>query len=204
MDAAIGAALGAAMGSGPRVAGGRAPASHGDPRRQRGNTLIEACMVMAVTGVLVGATVPGLQEIVETRRVSGTAAQLATDIQWVRSEAVLRNVPVRLSFHATADATCWIVHTGTAAQCRCDAPGPAVCTGGAEQIKTVRLPSAERVALRANVASMLFDPLHGTSTPTGTVRLVGAHGREVQHVVNVMGRVRSCSPLGAVPGYRAC
>jgi type IV fimbrial biogenesis protein FimT len=175
-----------------------------DTRPQRGNTLIEACMVMAVTGVLVGATVPGLQEIVETRRVSGTAAQLATDIQWVRTEAVLRNVPVRLSFHNAADATCWVVHTGAAAQCRCDAPGPAVCTGGAEEIKTVRLPATEHVALQANVASMLFDPLHGTSTPTGTVRLVGARGREVQHVVNVMGRVRSCSPLGAVPGYRAC
>jgi type IV fimbrial biogenesis protein FimT len=60
------------------------------------------------------------------------------------------------------------------------------------------------VAVHANVASVLFDPLHGTSTPTGTLRLVGSGGREVQHVVNVMGRVRSCSPLGAVPGYRPC
>ena len=192
------------MGAGRRAGSGSAPTGAGGSRRQRGNTMLEACMVMAVAGVLVGATVPGLQDIVETRRVSGTAAQLATDIQWVRTEAVLRNVPVRLSFHVAADATCWVVHTGAAAQCRCDAPGPAVCTGGAEQIKTVRLPAGEHVALQANVASMLFDPLHGTSTPAGTLRLVGAHGREVQHVVNVMGRVRSCSPQGAVPGYRAC
>jgi type IV fimbrial biogenesis protein FimT len=173
-------------------------------QRQRGVTLIEACMVIAVAGVLVGTTAPALQDLIETRRVSGTAAQLATDIQWVRSEAVLRNTPVRLSFHVAADATCWIAHTGSANQCRCDVAGPAVCTGGAEGIKTVRLPAGENVALQANVASMLFDPLHGTSTPTGTLRIVGVHGREVQHVVNVMGRVRSCSPLGAVPGYRAC
>jgi type IV fimbrial biogenesis protein FimT len=45
--------------------------------------------------------------------------------------------------------------------------------------------------------------MHGTSTPTGTLRLVGGRGRAVHHVVNVMGRVRSCTPAG-VPGWRAC
>ena len=57
--------------------------------------------------------------------------------------------------------------------------------------------------MRANVASIAFDPLHGTSTPTGTLRLVDGRGRAVHHVVNVMGRVRSCTPAG-VPGWRAC
>jgi type IV fimbrial biogenesis protein FimT len=51
---------------------------------------------------------------------------------------------------------------------------------------------------------VLFDPMHGTSTPTGTVRVVGAGGHEVRHVINVMGRVRTCSPAPALPGYRAC
>jgi type IV fimbrial biogenesis protein FimT len=54
------------------------------------------------------------------------------------------------------------------------------------------------------VASVLFDPLHGTSTPAGTWRVIGTGGRAVHHVINVMGRVRSCSPQAAVPGYRAC
>ena len=45
--------------------------------------------------------------------------------------------------------------------------------------------------------------MHGTSTPTGTLRLVDSRGRAVHHVVNVMGRVRSCTPAG-VPGWRAC
>jgi type IV fimbrial biogenesis protein FimT len=54
------------------------------------------------------------------------------------------------------------------------------------------------------VASMRFDPLHGTSTPTGTLRVVGANERAIHHVVNIMGRVRSCSPQAAVRGYAAC
>ena len=173
-------------------------------RKQRGVTLIEACMVLAISGVLVGAAVPGLQGVIDVRRVDGTATRLATELQWVRSEAVLRNEPVRLSFHARAGASCWVVHTGAAAECACDAPGPAVCTGGAIEIKTVQLSTSERVSVQSNVGSMLFDPLHGTSTPTGTVRVIGPGGREVQHVVNVMGRVRSCSPLASMPGYRPC
>ena len=66
------------------------------------------------------------------------------------------------------------------------------------------LPAGERVRVTANVGSIAFDPLHGTSTPTGTLRLVDARGRAVHHIVNVMGRVRSCTPGGAVNGYRPC
>ena len=172
--------------------------------RQSGITLIEACMVIAIASIVVAITVPSLQGLIDTRRLAGAATQLATDLQWVRTEAVVRNQAVRVSFHATANGSCYVVHTGTAAQCSCDAPGAALCTGGAQQIRTVRLPTEERVGFQSNVGSMLFDPLHGTVSPAGTLRLIGTQGREVHHVVNVMGRVRSCTPLGAIPGYRAC
>ena len=74
---------------------------------------------------------------------------------------------------------------------------------GARTVKGVVLANNERVSVAGNVASIVFDPLHGTSTPTGTLRLVDDAGRAVHHVVNVMGRVRSCTPAG-VPGWRAC
>jgi type IV fimbrial biogenesis protein FimT len=173
-------------------------------QRQRGITLVEACTVLAVLAVLVSTAAPNLQGLVDGRRLDGAATQLATDIQFVRTEAVARNLPVRLSFHASVEGSCYVVHTGNADQCDCNVPGPAVCTGDARQIKTVELTAADRVSLQTNVTSVLFDPLHGTSTPTGTLRLVGRQGRAVHHVINVMGRVRSCSPQGAMPGYRAC
>ena len=173
-------------------------------RLQRGVTLVEACAVIAIVSILAAAAAPNLQGLIDSRRVDGTATQLATDIQFVRTEAVARNLPVRLSFYPSAEGSCYVVHTGNADQCDCAAPGPAVCTGDARQIKSVALTPADRVSLLTNVDSVLFDPLHGTSTPTGTLRLVGPQGRAVHHVINVMGRVRSCSPLGAMPGYRAC
>jgi type IV fimbrial biogenesis protein FimT len=171
---------------------------------QRGVSLVEACIVMAVLAIVTTSAAPNMQGLIDTRRVEGAASQLATDIQFVRVEAVARNQPVRLSFYAGADASCYVVHTGLSAQCTCGTSGPASCTGDAEQIKTVVLPGSSRVSLQANVASVLFDPLHGTSTPTGTLRVLGSQGRAVNHVINVMGRVRSCSPLNTMPGYRAC
>ena len=174
-------------------------------RQQRGVTLIEAGIVLAITAILASTAAPGMQGLLDTRRIDGAATQLATDIQFTRTEAVARNQPVRLSLHAASGGgSCYVIHTGSAADCSCDAPGPAQCSGDAREIKTVVLAASGRVGLQANVASVLFDPLHGTSSPTGTLRLLGADGRAVHQVINIMGRVRSCSPQAAVPGYRAC
>jgi len=50
----------------------------------------------------------------------------------------------------------------------------------------------------------LFDPVRGTSTPTATVQLSARNGTAIHQVMNIMGRVRSCSPAAAVSGYRRC
>ena len=171
---------------------------------QRGVTLIEAAIVLAVTTIVASAAAPGLQRVIDARRLDGAATQLAADIQFVRTEAVARNEPLRLSFHAVAPGSCYVIHTGAADQCSCAASGPAQCSGSAREIRTVTLAATDRVGLQANVGSLLFDPLHGTSSPTGTLRLTGANNRAIHHIVNIMGRVRSCSPQAAVPGYRAC
>lgn len=176
-----------------------------DPaRRQRGVTLIEASVAMAVAAVLASTAAPGMQDLIDTRRLDGAATQVATDIQFIRSEAVARNQPLRLSIRPIGTGSCYVIHSGAADACDCGAAGPAVCSADAREIKTVRIASADHVTLTANVASVLFDPLHGTSSPTGTVRLTGTRDRAVHHVINIMGRVRSCSPNAAMPGYRAC
>lgn len=174
------------------------------PFRQHGVTLIEACIVIAVTAIVASIAAPGMRTMLDTRRLDGAATQLATDIQFVRTDAVARNQPVRLSLRPAVDGTCYVIHTGAASACQCAASGPAVCSGGAREIKTVALPATGRVRVEANTGSLLFDPLHGTASPTATLRLIGADGRTVHHIVNVMGRVRSCSPQAAMPGYRTC
>ena len=172
-------------------------------RSQRGVTLIESAVVMTIAAIALSTVAPGLQGLIERKRLEGAAVQLATDLQFVRTESVARNTPVRVSFYADSAGSCYVIHTGSRAQCSCTGPQPATCSGDAAQIKTVYQPIAEHVAVQSSASSILFDPLHGTSTPAGTARVTGTPGA-IHHVVNVMGRVRSCSPAPALPGYRNC
>jgi type IV fimbrial biogenesis protein FimT len=173
-------------------------------KSQRGVTLVEACLVAAISAVALSAAAPGLRALIAAKRLDGIATHLAADLQYARTEAVARNEPVRISFYTDAAGSCYVLHTGARALCSCAAPGPASCGAGAVQIKSVYVPAGQQVGVQANVSSILFDPLHGTSSPTGTVRAVAASGASISHVVNVMGRVRTCSPDGVVSGYRAC
>ena len=111
---------------------------------------------------------------------------------YARSEAVARNDGVRVSFYQGGAGRCYVVHTGSRADCQCDGSGPAVCTGDAEALKTVN--ESRGVQVLANVSSLRFDPTHGTTSPTGTVCTVPERGRAVHNVVSILGRVRTCSP----------
>ena len=173
-------------------------------RRQRGLTLVEAAITVAVAAVLVGAVAPSFQASIERRRVEGAAAQLETDLQFARSLAVARNQSLRVSFSESGNASCYVIHTGNAGDCVCGSEGPATCSNGAQSLRTVQFGTATRTRVQSNSRSMLFDPQKGTVTPTGTIEVAGAGGASLHEVVNIMGRVRSCSPGSAMPGYRAC
>jgi type IV fimbrial biogenesis protein FimT len=182
----------------------RVPRAH---RAHRGITLVEAAVVVAVAAIVASSAMPSFGAFLETRRLDAAATRLAADLRDARAAALQRGSGVRVTLHHAAWGSCYVVHTGAASQCRCDEHGAAACDGGALALKTVQLPASERIALQSNVASMRFDPLHGTATPAGTLRVVAFGGRAVHHVVNVLGRVRSCTPqLGvlAVPGWRGC
>lgn len=167
---------------------------------QRGLTLVEVAVVVGIVAAAATTAAPGLQRLVEQRRLDATATTLAADLQLARNEAIARNRVVRVVRDELAG--CYLLQTGPAGSCRCSADGTAVCDAGGAAIRSVA-PSPQ-ITLQSNTASIAFDPLHGTVTPTATWRVIGRDGRAVHHVVNVMGRVRSCSPEAAVPGYRAC
>lgn len=176
-------------------------------KRQRGITLVEAAITLAILAVLVWGAAPSFSGLIERQRLAGLAAQVATDVQWVRSASVWRSEPLRLSFYSAAWGSCYVVHSGARNQCSCVAnTTAAACMGDAVQLKTVAVPTSSGLSVQANVSSILFDPLHGTSTPTGTLRVVSAKAGSIHHIVNVLGRVRTCTPSGspALPGYRSC
>jgi type IV fimbrial biogenesis protein FimT len=171
---------------------------------QRGVTLIEACIVLVIASILVGTAAPSFIDANTKRTLDGSAGELVTDLYLARSAATSHQLGARVSFYTVPSGSCVVVHTGDTADCSCVGDGVAQCGIGATLIKGSYYPNSRGVSVSANVTSIRFDPTHGMASPAGTVRLTTAGGEAVHHVVNIMGRVRTCSPGASAKGYRAC
>ena len=171
---------------------------------KRGMSLVEAMCCLAICACLLGAAVPGFAELRMRQQLRLSASQLAADINLARASAMSQGKPIRLTWRSSATGTCYMVHSGSPSHCSCDAAGSAVCDAGAALLRGEFLPIANHVALSAATSSILFDAQKGTVTPTATFKLADTRGRAIHQVVNIMGRLRSCSPGAEVPGMRAC
>lgn len=173
--------------------------------QSHGLTLIEACITLAIAGILAGSALPAFDKFQKRRFLEGMAAETLNDIGFARSEAVSRNQRLRLSFLGAPDgAQCMIVHTGTATSCTCEAGGVPQCEAGVQIIKTQSYSTRARATVTSNVGSMVIDPVRGTVTPAGQVRVVQPDGTEIRHVVSMLGRVSTCSPDGRVRSLKPC
>ena len=173
--------------------------------QQQGFSLVELMIVASIMLILLGMGVPSFQGLQENRRLEGHALELVTDIQFIRSEAVARNRNIHLSFGTDAGGTCYLLHTGNTGGCTCDSSGFSQCSDPNNlAIKSVGLTADLGVRLQANVASMLFDSVRGTTTPTGSINFISSNGKTIRQVVNITGRARTCSPEGRVTGYQVC
>ena len=173
-------------------------------QHQRGLTLIECVVTLAIIVITLGATIPSFTQARERRQLEGAAAQLATDIRHARSLAVSQAMPVRLRVQQNAGGSCYVVHSGPTGGCSCTSQGTTQCSANARAFQSVGFDAGGALQIASNSGSMLFDPNRGTVTPTGTLRVQLQSGQALHQVVNIMGRVRACSPAGAVPGYPTC
>jgi len=171
---------------------------------QRGITLIESMCALSIASIVIGAAIPSLGQLRQKAHLRGVAAQLETDVQFARGQASALNRTVRLTLREVDGATCYIVHTGPAADCNCSGPNGAACGGTSEMLRAVSFAAGNPVQVRSATRSMTFDPVRGTVTPTATLRVEGSDGRALHQIVNLLGRVRTCSPAAGVVDERAC
>lgn len=196
----------------------------------RGFTVIELMVVVALVAVILALAAPSMYDYLVRQRVAGVAAELMTDLQFARTEAVTRNRNVWVTFR-TDDAagrppmTCYTIHTlGAVGECDCRKPIGSACDAVAEiqEIKTVQLLRSTHVELQppdwpAN--QLLFSAARGLAGWQGhfatdpgytsdwhdyEVDIASARSGVLRARVNLTGRPQLCSPNGSISGVPAC
>jgi type IV fimbrial biogenesis protein FimT len=186
-------------------------------------TLIEVMVVIALVAVVVSLAGPSFRDYILMQRLRSVQAQLVTDINYARSEAVSRGVTVQMRFQDASGQTCYIIYSrndnGVASPCDCTAAAGSRCPSTSSEIKTVNAPGSESVAFYWEpVGDPLFLTLsartggpeapamsEGVPVPDFAVeaRLADA-SRRFKVGVTTAGRVQVCSPSGSIAGIASC
>lgn len=171
----------------------------------RGVSLVEMLCCVAVSATTLSSALPTLVDHAQRHRLQSAADQLRTDLQLARTAAMQRSEPVRLTWQALPGlGACYVIHTGGANQCGCGADLRPSCAPGVQTLRSAALPLADRIGLSAATRTLLFDARRGTVTPTATLKLSDDRGRALHLVVNIMGRVRTCSASAQMTGIKPC
>lgn len=170
-------------------------------RPQTGGSLVGQLVTVTVAGLLLVSSLPGLKAAQDRHRLDSLAAQIESEMQFARSLAVARDETVRVHFINDARGSCYVVHTGSPKQCTCGTDGTASCAGPGEVLRHAAQPAADGIRMNSSASEIGFDASLGTVTPTTTLRLESQGGKRINLVLNIMGRIRSCSP-DSDPGFQ--
>lgn len=161
---------------------------------QSGFTLIELMVVLAVLGVLTALALPSYSEIVERRKLNAAGENLFADLMYAKTEAIKRNLPIRLTFTGTGTTWCYGIAVNAACDCTDNVPACEIESGVQ---KIVNQSDYEVVSVDAGDSTLAndfisFTPLRGFVNQKSLQFSVGS-GAELRVVVSSLGRIRLCS-----------
>ncbi len=173
--------------------------------RQQGCTLIESLCGLVIMLVLLGGAWPMLKDLVARQTLLAQAAELETDLVLARTQSQVQKESLRFSVHQpVGGGSCYIIYSGPSGACRCQGNGQSTCDAGAQVLRLAEPSKRAGITLAALARPLTFDAMMGTVTPTATLRLTDRDGRSVHQVINLTGRVRTCTPDLAWGGMRRC
>ena len=172
--------------------------------RPRGLTLMGTCTALAIAGVLTIAALRLVQNAHADAVAEELSLELIGSLRYAKTEAAARNQVVRLSVYESRAGGCYLVHTGDRSDCRCTGSDSAHCSNGAEALQVVSLPADEPVQLTTSANSILFNARSATTVSGGSLCIVPSGGKEIRHVVDTEGNVRTCTAISPTGVCEPC
>lgn len=83
-------------------------------RSERGFTLVELMVAIAIFGILAAIALPNFSQMIESQKVRGASSDLFASLIFARSEAIKRNTTVSVIKTGAAWEAGWTVQTGGA------------------------------------------------------------------------------------------
>jgi type IV fimbrial biogenesis protein FimT len=199
----------------------------------RGFTLLELMIVMVIVAIGVALAVPTFQEIMQKRRLTGAAEEIAAFLALAQGEAIKRNEEVAVSIKRAGDGTTWCVGAmiKTAADDHCDCESTTTGDGdycdfnpagaGAPQLvnqvgfKSFTMNASSVQGAGNNDFNFNFDGVRGIKVTDLGVADGNSHDITLKSAndnyslkvdISVTGRIRVCSPdlSKKVPGFKNC
>jgi type IV fimbrial biogenesis protein FimT len=190
-------------------------------RGLRGITIIELMVVVAIVAVISVLVAPSFSDMIVMQRLRGVNAQLVTDIQLARSEAVARGMYAGVNFSSDSSQTCYVIYAANdlTTPCNCLLGAGSACSSAgavaanAVEVKTVSVPISSQVTVQGPdpaATPMGFDSATGglkqLTGDSGAIALAAAtlkvrvdDGRWLWNTVNATGRVTVCAPSSSAP-----
>ena len=160
--------------------------------KQRGLSLIELLIGLAIVGILVMTALPSYTAWLQNTKIRNAAESVSNGLQLARAEAVRQNTNVEFVLGTASDWTVGVVGAATPIQSRSSAQGSIGVTveptpGAAN---TVTFNSLGRVAPNAGGSTSLT--AIDFNVPTSI--LPADQSRELQVTVSAGGGIRMCDP----------
>lgn len=164
--------------------------------KQKGITLIELLVTLAIVTILTVVSIPAFTSLIERYRIVSATEQLYSTLQYARTEAVKRNTDVYVSFNA-GDSWCYGINTGSA----CDCTTPSGCNLG-----TVSAPSAQQLTLSSSGLisnAIFFESTRGSANTSATITYnIYGSSDLITTSISRLGNIQLCST--GISGYTAC
>lgn len=170
-----------------------------NPSSQRGATLVELLIGIAIVGLLMAVGLPSYTAWIQNTKIRTAAESVLNGLQLARAEAVRRNANVQLVFGAASSWTISASATAEPIQARGSGEGSSNVTAeifpaGATAVTFSPL---GRVAPNAAVLPPLSITRVDLTVPT--TLLAASAARELRIVIGAGGNVRMCDPDAGVP-----